>query len=577
DTAEFAKADGWQGEEGYFKAKYREVYVSRNGLSDMFSEHTEKIVKVNTDDYTVSTIQYVDGLVNIENKDASKQTEYYLFAWREGDTIKWWTDADVAILDANLKNMFNGNYKNNIVSFDFSGFDVRDVTGLNETFSNCKNLESVTFGNMFYADKLQNTYRMFGSCEKLKSVDMTDLHAGSGSLTNVKNMFENCYSLEDLTFASDFDTSNVTSTNSMFFNCRALKSIDVSSFDFAKVTDAYRTFSGLNEVTSITLPQVCDLQNCTTMCAMFEKCYKLETLDLSCIKTSNKLTNLSYTFNESKALKNIDLSGWNISAVTNYKCTFRNCEDLESIVMKGGKSQGTDRGNLFAGCKGGEAGVIKIKLEDWNFQASNHVGEFISTCTIPLVDYDISGSNMNNSTSFANLVKNRTNMKLRSIDLSGLKNVGKVTSMESAFSKCNYLESVEFGDFDLSFVTNFREMFNTCSSLESVDLSGVTNNRVDTVYWMFLNCSSLKTVDFGNISFENLNTATNAFSGCGELTTVYVSDSYKLKSGVNNQDMFANNNKLKGSAGTEYSNSKKKAIYAWPDGKDGREGYFTIR
>lgn len=49
----------------------------------------------------------------------------------------------------------------------------------------------------------------------------------------------------------NFDTSKVTSMQSMFNSCSKLKELDLSSFDTKKVTNMFRMFINCNELTKI--------------------------------------------------------------------------------------------------------------------------------------------------------------------------------------------------------------------------------------------------------------------------------------------------------------------------------------
>mgnify|MGYP002517200301 CR=1 FL=1 len=60
-------------------------------------------------------------------------------------------------------------------------------------------------------------------------------------------MFNNCVALKSLDLSS-FDTANVTDMNGMFFECKALKSLDLSDFDTANVTDMSYMFDSCYNV-----------------------------------------------------------------------------------------------------------------------------------------------------------------------------------------------------------------------------------------------------------------------------------------------------------------------------------------
>ena len=63
-------------------------------------------------------------------------------------------------------------------------------------------------------------------------------------------MFRDCSSLKSLN-VSNFNTANVTDMASMFYHCSALTSLDVSNFNTANVTDMSAMFSNCSSLTTI--------------------------------------------------------------------------------------------------------------------------------------------------------------------------------------------------------------------------------------------------------------------------------------------------------------------------------------
>ena len=150
---EFAKIDGWEGEEGYFTGKYREVYIDKNSFKGLFGadEELNSFNKVPTDAYTIAEVRDKDGVVSIKDTSNGRNTYYYIFAWKENNNVYWWTDADVAYLPQDSSFMLSGA---NIKNFDFTGLDVTKITKINNFFEKVNNLENVEFGKMFYSARI---------------------------------------------------------------------------------------------------------------------------------------------------------------------------------------------------------------------------------------------------------------------------------------------------------------------------------------------------------------------------------------------------------------------------------------
>ena len=63
-------------------------------------------------------------------------------------------------------------------------------------------------------------------------------------------MFWNCKKLENIDLSS-FDTKNVTNMNGMFYGCKNLNRLDLSSFDTKNVTNMMAALNVINMVICI--------------------------------------------------------------------------------------------------------------------------------------------------------------------------------------------------------------------------------------------------------------------------------------------------------------------------------------
>ena len=127
------------------------------------------------------------------------------------------------------------------------------------------------------------------------------------------------------------NTSNVTTMNSMFYNCNNLTSLDVSNFDTSNVTTMYRMFRDCNQLTSIDVSNF-DTSNVTNMYEMFYYCTSLTSVDVSNFNTSN-VTDMRYMFSNCNQLTSLDLSNWDTSEVTNMYYMFTNCTSLHTLRL----------------------------------------------------------------------------------------------------------------------------------------------------------------------------------------------------------------------------------------------------
>ena len=102
-------------------------------------------------------------------------------------------------------------------------------------------------------------------------------------------------------------------------------------------------------------------------------------------------------------------------------------------------------------------------------------------------------------------------------------NTSNVTDMNSMFSGCSGLTSLDLSGWDTSKVTSMSSMFNGCNSLTSLDLSGWNTSNVTNMYSMFYYCDSLTSLDLSNFDTSKVTDMSGMFSGCNSLTSLDLS------------------------------------------------------
>ena len=80
DSAKYARADGLDGKKGYFIGDYTKAYVDKTKFQALFTTDTDSVERIATSYYTLSEIQYLDGIIDI--RDTKKTSSHYVFAWR---------------------------------------------------------------------------------------------------------------------------------------------------------------------------------------------------------------------------------------------------------------------------------------------------------------------------------------------------------------------------------------------------------------------------------------------------------------------------------------------------------------
>ena len=135
------------------------------------------------------------------------------------------------------------------VVFEESFKEVK-VTSCFNWFNGFTKLEKI--GNIKYLDtsNVKDMSSMFYNCEALTSLDLSSFN--TSQVENMSSMFQGCKALTSLDLRS-FNTSQVGNMNQMFSNCQALTTLDLSSFNTSSVTDMDNMFYGCSSLNSLTL------------------------------------------------------------------------------------------------------------------------------------------------------------------------------------------------------------------------------------------------------------------------------------------------------------------------------------
>ncbi|EAF2801470.1 BspA family leucine-rich repeat surface protein [Listeria monocytogenes] len=127
---------------------------------------------------------------------------------------------------------------------------------------------------------------------------------------------------------SNFDTSNVTSMQSMF-DANYATSLDLSNWDTSQVTNMMSMFESTRYASSLDVSNF-DTSKVTTMSGMFRDS-AAPSLDVSSFDTS-QVSDMSYMFVNSAAI-NLDLSNFDTSKVTNMSGMFAGASQLQNLTL----------------------------------------------------------------------------------------------------------------------------------------------------------------------------------------------------------------------------------------------------
>ena len=208
-----------------------------------------------------------------------------------------------------------------------------------------KTTTRVVFDASFRDFRPTTTAKWFHYCVALKQIEGLE-YLNTSEVKDMGYMFYDCKALTTLDL-KHFNTQNVTDMSSMFAKCWTLTSLDLKNFNTQNVTDMSGMFEGCSALTSLDLKNF-NTQNVTKMNSMFAYCPALKSLDLINFNTQN-VTNMSWMFQNCVALTSIDLKHFNTQNVTDMSGMFKGCAALTTINSNTAW-QCPESENMFADC-----------------------------------------------------------------------------------------------------------------------------------------------------------------------------------------------------------------------------------
>ena len=136
----------------------------------------------------------------------------------------------------------------------------------------------------FNTSEVTTMNTMFYMMNSLKSIDVSGFN--TSKVTDMNAMFDLTGVIEQLD-VSNFDTSNVTDMKWMFFGLNKLKKLNLTNFDTSRVTNMYGMFDAMTDVSEIKFGTNFNTRNVTNMGRMFSRTSSIQQLDLSHFNTGN--------------------------------------------------------------------------------------------------------------------------------------------------------------------------------------------------------------------------------------------------------------------------------------------------
>ena len=229
-----------------------------------------------------------------------------------------------------------------------------------------------------------------------------------------------------------------------------------------------------------------------------------EKLDVSRVETMENMF-------RSTALKTVNVTGWDVSSVTNMYGTFLNCTSLESIVgLETWDVSGvTTTNRLFSQCP-----MLKeIDLSTWKLPAVTDTERMFYKCEV-LEELDASNWDLRSLVNARDMFKYC--YKLKQIKGMGNWKTGNVESLWDTFALCWSLETLEgLQNWDLSSAIKVAGTFQQCFALTDEDVAVLYNwdtSNFEDISWLFKGATGLVNIDLSNWDVSNVTKFNSLFS-----------------------------------------------------------------
>lgn len=487
--------------------------------------------------------------------------------------------------DTNMNKMFS--YCKGLTKLDVSGLDTSQVTDMDSMFAVCINLTNIPVSN-FNTSKVKDMHSMFDSCFKLQSLDlsmfdtsnvtdfgymfsgdkvMSTLHLTDNFVTekakDISGIFNDCEKLSNIN-VSNWNVSNVTSTEKAFANNFLLKSLDLSNWDMSNCENSQMMFYSDTALTSIGNTSNWNVSKITTTHSMFEGCSKLQSLNTSKWVFSN-LTNADSMFSNCQVLTKLDTSNWGMGKVIYFGFLFNNCYALTSLdVSKWDTSNANNINAMFNEC----VNLTNIDVSNWK---TSNVTQAVNTfldCK-KLTQVAVQNWDMSNVSQLSGMFAYCSG--ITSLDISKW-NAPKLIEINNTFNGLTKCTSIKIKGMYAPNIDTCINTFLDCTSLTSLDLSGLGMSKATSFNGMFGRMSNITSINLSGWSTSNVTDTTNMFTECRKLKTIYVSEGWSVAKVKSDTYMFSSCTSIRGGSGKKYNRNqlgKSMANY--------RNGYLTYK
>jgi uncharacterized repeat protein (TIGR02543 family) len=584
-----ARVDGGEGEEGYFTVKYNSSSASY-AIESVADNKTTTITL--SDNFTAENVRALNSA--LKNLKTAKPNAKVILnmsgvtGFTEFESASSGYSTNSFYNCTNLAGIMLPECLTTISSNAFYG-----CTGLTEihipasvktissAFSQCSNLQSVTFAETHYWDNGNSTIDVADAAEMAQALknpmepfyrkDANELYAtvnnsiynnknttitaitnaanaidvviygrvtasdlgGAGTEGTIINAIKNCSQNVSLVVVEDANIAlGGNDCKEMFKECANLISADLRGFKTSGVTSMFRMFNGCEALATLNLSSF-NTSNVTEMHGMFLNCKALASLDLYNFNTSS-VTDMNFMFGNCSELTTLKLCGFKTDNVVYLNGMFSGCSKLASIYASIGANWGNsdkleNSENMFLGCTsivGDNSTTYNSEYIDASYarndRGTSDPGYFIMPYAI--VDGHECSDKSTTITAIENATADTVDVVLSGkVSASDLGKAGTSGTILSAIqNSTNPVRLVVAADANI-ILSDCEDMFWACKKLVSADLRGLNTSNVTSMICMFDYCEALTTLDLSSFNTSKVTSMREMFSSCKALTSLDLS------------------------------------------------------
>ena len=324
------------------------------------------------------------------------------------------------------------------------------------------------------------------------------------------------------------------------------------SFSTYTPTSLFRFFKNLTKLETITGLEYLNTEKVTDMSYMFDNCSSLTTLDVTHFNTAN-VTNMSSMFSSCPSLTSLDVTHFNTAKVTDMSYMFCRCLSLTSLdVTYFNTAKVTDMSYMFSSC----FSLISLYLPNFNTEKVTNMSNMFSYChaltTIYASSKFVTTQVTNSSKMFDNCEKLKGEEEWTD-DKATDKTYAKIEGgyFSGAIPRVKYAdgtltffltskETLGENEYELNRGANPPGWKTHCKEITKVvfDTSFANAKPTSCCRWFF-GCDKLKQIEgIKNLNTENVKDMSNMFYGCSGLISLDVTN-FNTANVTNMRDMFA--------------------------------------